>query len=280
MNYELIKISEMSDSLRQTWLEWIRADLNFMSPYFHPDFAWNMAVVRDDVRLILFKEKEVVVGILPIHQLEGNVAAPIGDKMSDYHGVISGKPLEFDLQQMLKATSLKAFYFDHLLASQSSFEPYSWEQSFSPYMLDLSQGSLLMKKNASRGNPSMNLLRNERKCSVKWSESRVVQFSDDEAVMERLLELKSEQYQRTKQLDLTRVKWMTDAMRQLWKFRTDDFSGMLSALYVDDKLLAMHFGMKTRDVLHWWFPTYDTSVHRYSAGLLLLLHLARSRNLV
>ena len=54
---------------------------------------------------------------------------------------------------------------------------------------------------------------------------------------------------------------------------------MLSAMYVDDQLLAVHFGMRTKDVLHWWFPAYDPQYHRYSVGLLLLLHMARSTEL-
>ncbi|QDU81311.1 hypothetical protein Pla110_30520 [Polystyrenella longa] len=280
MQFQLVSIEELTDSLRQTWLEWVRSDLQYMSPYFHPDFAFNMAQVRDDVRLILFCEEDEVVGILPIHLKEGNSAAPIGDTMSDYHGVISGKPLKFDLRQLLRETSINSFYFDHLLAAQTSFEPYSWEQSTSPYM-DLSNGFEAYEKQCKQGGTSFykNLLRNERKMLREVGEPRIVEFSDDETVMDRLLELKSQQYERTRQLDLTQIKWMTDSIRQIWKFRSDDFSGILSVLYVDDKLLAMHFGIKTRDALHWWFPTYEPEYRRYSPGLLLLLHLARSQDL-
>lgn len=280
MNFELVSIDELTDSLRQTWIDWIRADLQYMSPYFHPDFTVNMAAVREDVRIVLMYENDELAGILPIHVLEGRRAAPIGDLMSDYHGVISPKPLELDVQELLRQTALRSFYFNHLLATQESFLPYSWEHTSSPY-LDLSDGFAAYEEKAKQGGKSYykNLLRNERKMGREVGETRVVEFSDDEAVLERLLELKSEQYVRTRQLDITRVKWMTDAMRQIWKFRSDDFSGMLSALYVDEKLLGMHFGMKTKEVLHWWFPTYDPDYHRYSPGLLLLLHLARSQDL-
>jgi CelD/BcsL family acetyltransferase involved in cellulose biosynthesis len=35
-------------------------------------------------------------------------------------------------------------------------------------------------------------------------------------------------------------------------------------------------GIRSRDVLHWWFPTYDPAYTKYSVGIILLLRVARA----
>jgi CelD/BcsL family acetyltransferase involved in cellulose biosynthesis len=49
---------------------------------------------------------------------------------------------------------------------------------------------------------------------------------------------------------------------------------MLSLLYAGERLLASHFGIRGRTVWHYWFPTYDPLMARYSPGLILLLKMA------
>ena len=55
-----------------------------------------------------------------------------------------------------------------------------------------------------------------------------------------------------------------------------DFQGVLSGLYIGEKLVAAHFGMRSRRVLHWWFPAYDPELGKYSPGAQLLLELSRA----
>ena len=69
--------------------------------------------------------------------------------------------------------------------------------------------------------------------------------------------------------------WAIQTLRNIRDIETDTFAGMLTTAYAGDQLIAVHFGMRSRDTLHWWFPTYDPAFHKYSPGLLLLLELAR-----
>jgi CelD/BcsL family acetyltransferase involved in cellulose biosynthesis len=46
--------------------------------------------------------------------------------------------------------------------------------------------------------------------------------------------------------------------------------GVMSALYAGDRLVAMHLGMRTETVLHYWFPAYDRELSKYSPGVSLL----------
>ena len=52
------------------------------------------------------------------------------------------------------------------------------------------------------------------------------------------------------------------------------FAGTCSVLRAGDEIVAVHAGMRSRSVLHWWFPTYDPRYAAYSPGILLLLRIA------
>lgn len=88
--------------------------------------------------------------------------------------------------------------------------------------------------------------------------------------METLFKWKSEQYQSTGTLDLFSLDWVVEFLQNLRKKQTNNFSGLLSALYLDDKVIAVHFGIRSRDVLGWWFPSYDHQFSKYSPGAILL----------
>ena len=52
-----------------------------------------------------------------------------------------------------------------------------------------------------------------------------------------------------------------------------EFAGMLSVLYAGNKVVATHFGMRSRNVLHYWFPVYDLEYGKYSPGTELFLQI-------
>jgi CelD/BcsL family acetyltransferase involved in cellulose biosynthesis len=51
---------------------------------------------------------------------------------------------------------------------------------------------------------------------------------------------------------------------------------VLSTLRIGDQLVAAHMGMRSHNVLHWWFPAYDKQFAKVSPGLILLLELTRT----
>ena len=57
--------------------------------------------------------------------------------------------------------------------------------------------------------------------------------------------------------------------------RTDRrlFDGPLAALYAGSTLVAVHLGLRSGRVLHYWFPAYNTEFATYSPGMLLLVRL-------
>ena len=53
-------------------------------------------------------------------------------------------------------------------------------------------------------------------------------------------------------------------------------SGVLSVLYVGERPIAAHFGLRSRTVLSCWFPAYDPEFAKYSPGLVLHLRMAEA----
>lgn len=51
------------------------------------------------------------------------------------------------------------------------------------------------------------------------------------------------------------------------------FDGPLAALYAGSTLVAVHLGLRSGRVLHYWFPAYNTEFATYSPGMLLLVRL-------
>ena len=53
-----------------------------------------------------------------------------------------------------------------------------------------------------------------------------------------------------------------------WSMNSIDFSPVVSALYAGDTIASIHYGMRSRTLLHGWFPAYNVALARYSPGML------------
>src|SRR5262249_1313532 len=96
------------------------------------------------------------------------------------------------------------------------------------------------------------------------------------AVLAQLIEWKRAQYKRTDARDVLGYPWVLALLERLLARRDPAFRGMLSALYIGDRLAAVHLGMRSYRVLEWWVPAYDRGVDTYSPGLLLLAEIAKA----
>lgn len=74
----------------------------------------------------------------------------------------------------------------------------------------------------------------------------------------------------------TESGWAGGALERVLCTQSPRFGGMLSVLYAGDKVVAAHFGMRSRKVWHYWWPAYNPDFARYSPGVGLLLEMARS----
>ncbi|MDX1944665.1 MAG: GNAT family N-acetyltransferase [Pirellulaceae bacterium] len=277
MKISSIPAHELSPDLVERWREVLRSAPQFGSPYFRPEFVQAVAACRDNVEVGLLEENAAVVGFFPFQRGRWNVAQPVGLPLSDFQGVIASENTAWRVNELLAGCRLAACEFDHQLASQSQWEPFQTRVAPSPW-LDLAAGfeGYLAQRKAAGARSVSETLRKARKLEREAAELRFEWQTADETAWPKLIEWKSAQYRRSGVFNLFSEPWVLLLLDRLRSLDTPEFAGRLSVLWADGKPLAVHFGLASGGVLHYWFPTYDPEQTRGSPGLVLLLKLAEA----
>jgi CelD/BcsL family acetyltransferase involved in cellulose biosynthesis len=275
IRYHLVAPSELDSSLSDAWRAIQVANDRFSSPYFDPEFTRLVAEVRNDVGVVIIENEQRIVGFFP-HQRTGfGLGKPVAGPLSDYHGVICTADGEWALDGLLRSARLSAFDFNHLVQDDAErFLPHVRYATESP-QLDLSAGYPSYVK-ARRGETDYiaETERLARKCSREFEDLRFTLNDSDPRVLERLFEWKSEQYRRSGILDAFGVQWTRELVCRVSGTCSRNFAGVASSLRVGEQIVAIHVGMRSRNVMHWWFPAYDQKFAKYRVGMISLLRLA------
>jgi CelD/BcsL family acetyltransferase involved in cellulose biosynthesis len=241
------------------------------SPFLRPEFTLAVAAVRNNVEVGVLHDGGSIVGLFPFERVRGCIARPVGNRLSDYQAVVAAPELPWTVCDVMKGCRLGAWEFDHHLASQQQLEASSVKVSNS-WRLDVSAGFdryIAVRKKAGSGMLTT-LLRKFRKLQ-RENEVRFEWHSTNEAVLDQLLGWKSAQYRRSQFTDLLAHTWVLALIKDIYRANSPQFGGVLNILYVNDKPAAIHFGMKSGSLLHYWFPAYDPAMGKYSCGAALLL---------
>jgi CelD/BcsL family acetyltransferase involved in cellulose biosynthesis len=267
----------LDDGLMARWSELQRIAPPLSSPFFCPEFTAIVADVREDVHVGVLEREGQPVGFFPFQRGRFGLGSPVGSMLSDYHGAIVESGVRWDAGELVDACGLKTWEFDHLIASQEPFAPFHRLGHSSPVM-DLSCGieAYLHSRESAGVREISAVARKRRKLEREHGEVRFAQHVADGGALDTLMRWKSDQYQRTGAADHLSEDWVREVLRLAHMRQTPAFAGMLSALYVEDRMVAAHFGMRSTSVWHYWYPAYDPEFGAYSPGLVLLLDMARS----
>jgi CelD/BcsL family acetyltransferase involved in cellulose biosynthesis len=276
LHYHCLSPEALTPDHWSAWAEIQASEPSLASPYFRAEFTQAVARVRSDVQVGVIERGGRPVGFFPFQRGDWGIGAPVAGRLSDFHGVVAAADLEFDVAALLRGCRMNAWDFHHLLASQRPFAGQHDIVEPSPY-LDLSQGFDHYRAAKSKDSDEIQqTLRKWRKFEREVAPLRLDYHTDDKAVFETLLAWKAAQYESTGLTNLFAFEWVVELLRDLLGRRTADFGGVLSALYAGDNLVAMHFGMRSRGVLHSWFPVYDKDLHKWSPGRMLLVAMAQA----
>jgi CelD/BcsL family acetyltransferase involved in cellulose biosynthesis len=271
------KPAELTAQQVACWTELQEAAAGLESPYFRPEFTLDVAAVRKDAEVAVFERGGEPVGFLPFQRTGWAVGRPVGWPLCDFQGAIVSPEVDWDPVEMVRTCGLSVWEFDHLLVEQARFAPHHVARADSPY-IDLSGGfDAYVAERRRAGSALMTqVLRKARKAERELGSLRFEAHADDPAVLATLIAWKRAQYQRTDARDVLGYRWVRALIERILARRDPAFRGLLSALYVGDRLAAVHLGMRSRRTLHWWFPAYDRELEEYSPGLLLLVEIARA----
>ena len=277
MKYSVIGAHEIGASERATWLRLQRENAELTSPYFCPEFTQAVASARRDVRVCVLEEDGRVVAYFPFQRSLLGAGRPVGGSLSDFHGVIARPETAISVVELLGASRLAYWEFDHLLATQAPFSKHHKALASSP-ALDLSQGfsSYVNSRRQAGSNRITQLERKARKLEREVGPVRFVTHTADARVLAQVFAWKSDQCRRTGVFDFFQLTWTRELVDRILSEDTPHFAGRLSALYAGDQLLAAHMGMRSDRVWHWWFPVYDHASGKYSPGGILLLRVAEA----
>lgn len=251
-------------------------DPAYDNPFLSPEFTIAAGRARDNVRVAIIEDDNKPVGFLPYEARRFGIGRAVGFGVSDLQGIVHHPDLPLNARDLLQKTRVNVFEFDHWLPTQTHNEGTKAFVSPSAVM-DLSEGyEAYMKQD---GRESRRLVKSVRQKRRKLErEHGEIQFEFDsecESTLEKLMRFKSDQYRRSGRSDRFAKAWIRDLVKNLAQCRREDFSGLLSVMYVEERPIAFHFGIRTADTLSLWFPSYDPEFHKYSPGLQMFFEIAR-----
>lgn len=266
MKCEVRRYSELSESHLRRWAELQAQVPGLESPYFHPEFTRIVAAVRDDVRVGVIEDGYA---FFFFQTAKGKVGHPVGWPLSDYHGLVASSDFSADMKAVVSACGLAAWDFDHVPARQAAFAPWKTNHAESP-VIDLSVtpiGSAKLRTDAAN---------RRRKLEREVGPLQLELESSDDAAFGQLLAWKEAQYLETGVGNIFATPWVQSAVSEIRRTKVEGFTGFFSVLRAGGKPVAAHFGMRSRQTLHYWFPAYDAGLSTYSPGILLLLAIAEA----
>jgi len=277
MKITLVAGDRLTQDHVDAWSHLQREDSSLDSPFLRPEFTQAVASVRDDVEVAVLEECGEPVGFFPFQRVRRNIGKPVGGPLSDCQALVARKGLEWQADELMRACGLAVWDFSYLLASQKPFQSYHHVREDCVYT-DLSGGFDAYMAENGRGSTSTfkALRRKTRKLQRDMGPIRLDLHCNDDRVFAALIDWKSKQYRRTHVTDTFSFPWTVQLLERIRREHTEAFSGMMSALYAGDTLLAVHFGMRSHGVLNNWFPVYDRDLQEYSPGLILQTEIAKA----
>ncbi|MFE3830068.1 GNAT family N-acetyltransferase [Streptomyces sp. NPDC059092] len=261
------------------------------NPFMEPEFTLAVGRVRPGARVAVVREgtgppaassrgSGEPVGFFPYERGPLGRGRAIGLGVSDCQGGVFRGGLRLTARELLRGCSLAAWEFDSLEAGQLLFVPADAAEpaAFESPVIEVGEGYEAYESALRARSPKFfrTTAAKERRLGRQEGEVRFVFDERDPAALRTLMEWKSAQYRRTGRRDRFAKEWISALVRQLATTRTPGCSGVLSVLYVADRPVAAHFGLRSRTVLSCWFPAYDPEFARFSPGLILHLRMARA----
>ncbi len=269
--------SELAAAELHSWQAMQRATATLQNPFLSADFTLAVGRVRPNARVAVLEQDQGVAGFLPYEVKGLGIGKAIGSGLSDCQGLIHQPDLEWEPKAFLRASGLAVWEFDHLAGSQLGWFPEHARRSPSPIM-DLSDGyeAYLERRRQASKKIVKTTFAKQRKMAREVGEVRFDFDVRDLDVLHTLMDWKSGQYARLLEYDRFDDPRTVRLVEDLFATRTPECSGTLSVLYVCDRPIAAHFGLRSASVLACWFPAYDAALARYSPGLLLHFMMAEA----
>jgi len=242
-----------------------------LSPFFSPHFIRLTSKVCPKTRVGVLSKQGRAVGFWPF-EAAGRSGRPAAAAVTEIAGVIAEENLAWRPEKFLEPLGLKNWSFDCIPASDPAMMPFEICRQSYP-IIELQDGfdGYCDRLKAKKSRQLEQNARKSRRLEQDHGPVSWVWHDGDPLALEQLFRWKRDQYQRTNTRDVLGIPWVRSLVQSIHEYQSSNFGGVLSTLYLGDRLIAAHFGMLDCKVLSSWFPAYDPDFSAYSPGIILFL---------
>jgi CelD/BcsL family acetyltransferase involved in cellulose biosynthesis len=269
--------SELTSGEREAWNTFLDSDPALGSPYFTLEFAECCEEARDDTRIALIRRGGELKAFLPMQTGRLGYVRPLAGPLGDVHGLIAEPGCTLVLQDVMQAARIPVFDFHSALCSQSAFADQALHRDGS-WIMDVSEGydCWLARRKSVSPKYVRNIATRQRRLNEADGGHSFIMADDRPEVLETMIGWKRQQYRETGVFDVFSRAWPRRLLQAILKRQSDRFSGLSSSLNINGEIVAVHIGMASDRMCHYWFPAYNRDAGPMSPGLLLLLEMART----
>ena len=251
--------------------EWVAAwsaiatdDVRFHSPFFAPEYALAIASIRPNVHVATQLDNGQPVAFLPFELGRFGIAKKLF--LADYDGLVHRVAGDLDAARFLRKCGLRAWEFKFLRSPDIPVKG-GRIQEYSTIEVGCGFEAYVRARRES-GTEQIKKTRNlERKLEREIGPLRFEEQVVSEPLLRQLLEWKNLKYGGSHRP----AEMTTAALLKLMATQSAGCSGMLSVLHAGDSIVAMHFGLRSPTVWHYWHPAFNSEFAKYSPGIILLL---------
>jgi CelD/BcsL family acetyltransferase involved in cellulose biosynthesis len=277
VDVDVLRPKDLPRDLMARWRELQRADRAWESPFLSPCWARSVELARggDGVRVVVVSEAGEPRAFMAA--LAGrSTAIAAGGAMCDYEGFVGDPGPGFDPRALLAALNVGRYDFSHILEEAGAFAPFARGRELS-WMVDLPDGyaPYAAQRRAAGVSALKELDRKRRKVEREVGATVFTARSVSRACLERMIELKREQYRATCQTDVFSAGWTQKLLKDLFALETPGYGGALFTLHIGGELAAVQFHLLGERTIHAWMIAHEPAFERYSPGLLLFQDILR-----
>jgi CelD/BcsL family acetyltransferase involved in cellulose biosynthesis len=267
----VVRPDELGPEEARLWVKFQQASPVMSSPFFSLTFAQAVGRFRPGARVAVIEEDGRIEAFLPFELASPRFAVPIGHPMNELQGFIgSGAPV--DARAVVRKAGLRGWRFLHTPAEQQSLLPHHYDGTEVPCRIVNLEGGYQSYLD-SRGKQSIKRIAEKRRSLVRRVGALSLQW--DSTCLEdlhKIIEWKTGRYGGAQQLFSQRAA--VRIAEELGSSESNDCRGLVSVLRAGEQPVAAHLGLIGPWGLAWWFPSYDSSLSRFSPGTIMLFALA------
>lgn len=250
--------------------------------YYSAFLSYEFAKATNDanpgkVYVVKILSEDGVIGYFPFQfrSKKLKLAEKLGGHMADYFGVIVPNEYKLPIDLLIEVVGIHSFRFDHAPQSVEISEGTEIEES-KGLRIDIGDDYRIYLDKLKATNPSFvkKVRRRERQLSDEFGPIRFEwNDSSPEETLSHLVKIKKEQYVRSGVQNALKEEWTVKLLYNLLASRSESCQVVMSKLYAGSTWIATNYGIRSRQVLHSWFPVFNTAATRFGPGHVMKFNL-------